>query len=130
MLKNWRRRDENKGFTRFYAYGGYITHKAFSKKDLGCPRLNVKVFVRLFQKAAGWRGGALPRPSQWVKSVSYTHLDVYKRQAEQESPPADMLRYGMAAAGAFLSGDLPQTCGRLDFEQMLPEISIQRLPSP
>ena len=71
MLKNWRRRDENKGFTRFSAYGGYITHTAFSKKDLGCPRLNVKVFVRLFQKAAGWRGGALPRPSQWVKSSRF-----------------------------------------------------------
>ena len=41
--------------------------RAFSKKEPGCPRQNIKVLRKLFQKLAGWRGGALPRPSQWAK---------------------------------------------------------------
>lgn len=47
--------------------------------------------------------------------------------AEQGQPPEEMLRYGMAAAGLFRSGDISQTCSRLDFERMLPEVCIQRL---
>ena len=94
-------RDENKVFTRFHAYGGYIAHRAFSKKDLGCPRLNVKVFVRLLQKAGGGRVGALPRPSQWAK-----HPSVPEAQEGRPNRPGDGLAVGNPSEGFPILGYL------------------------
>lgn len=85
----------------------------------------------LIERGGVWKAGPIPNlQGKIAKGAGCAMTAGLCLAAEQGSPPADMLRYGMAAAGAFLSGDLPQTCSRLDFEQMLPEISIQRLPSP
>ena len=53
----------------------------FSLKRTGVPEMKHKVFARLLQKAAGWRGGALPRPSQWAK-----RSDIPKAQEGKPNP--------------------------------------------
>ncbi len=47
--------------------------------------------------------------------------------AEKGNSPQDMLRCGIAAAGAAVSQEQNQLCSRLDFEQVLPQVSIQAL---
>ena len=53
-----------------------------------------KVFARLFQKAAGWMGGALPRPSQWAKP-----LRIPKAQEGRPNRPVDGLAVGNPSEG-------------------------------
>ena len=78
----------------FHTCGGHVTHWIFSKKNLGCPQLKHKVFARLFQKAAGWRVGALPRPSQWAK-----HPSVPEAQEGRPNRPGDGLAVGNPSEG-------------------------------
>ena len=76
------------------AYGGYSAHRVFFEKNLGCSRLNSKVLLKLFQKLAGWRGGALPRPSQWAKSSRFPEA-----QEGRENRPVDGFPVGNPSEG-------------------------------
>ena len=44
---------------------------------------DMKVLHKLFQKLVGWRGGALPRPSQWAKSYRFSQA----QEGRQNNPP-------------------------------------------
>ena len=79
-------------YRELYDFGSSRTK--LSLKRTWPPALKHKVFARLFQKAAGWRGGVLPRPSQWAKSSRFP-------QAQEGRPnrPGDGLAVGNPSEG-------------------------------
>ena len=58
-----------------------------------------------FSKVAGWRGGALPRPSQWAKSSRFP-----KAQEGRSNNPVDCLTVGNPSEGFPI---LPPLCNLL-----------------
>ena len=66
---------------------------SFLWKKTGRPRRNVKV-SSTFSKVAGWRGGALPRPSQWAKSSRFPQA-----QEGRSNRPVDGLTVGNPSEG-------------------------------
>ena len=85
---------------------------------------NRKVFARLFQKAAGWRGGALPRPSQWAK-----HPSIPKAQEGRPNRPGMVWPWGTLARGS-PSFPLPACSVLLSQPEILSPYPFKRRPVP